>query len=71
MIRYAFVLLAAMGTVAAAATFAEAPAGIPAADAVPSLNQTIVAKNSAFPVLDTAEGWTECKIEDCSDVPNQ
>jgi len=71
MIRYAFVLLAAMGTVAAAATFAQAPAGVPAGDAVASLNQTVVAKNSVYPVLDSAEGWTECKTEDCSDVPNE
>ena len=71
MIRYMFVLLGALGTVAAAAAFQDAPAGTPAVDARPAINQTVIAKNSAFPVLDSAEGWTQCKIADCSDVPNE
>lgn len=70
MIRYAFVLLAAMGTVATAATFAQAPAGTPVAGALPSQNQTVIEKNSAFPVLGPV-AWTACSTEDCSDVPNQ
>ncbi len=70
MTRYAFILLAGMGAVAAAAVFADAPAGTPAADAVPSLNQTIVEKNSAFPVLGPVV-WTQCKTDDCSDIPNE
>ena len=70
MIRYAIVLLAAMGTFGAAAAFQEAPAGTPAADALPALNQTVIAKNSAFPVLGPVV-FTQCHTEDCSDVPNE
>ena len=71
MIRYAFILLAAMSAVAAAAAFQDAPAGTPAADARPVIvNQTIVAKNSAFPVIG-AQSWVQCKLADCSDVPNE
>jgi len=70
MIRYMFVLLGALGTVAAAAAFQDAPAGTPAVDARPAINQTVIAKNSAFPVIGP-ETWVQCKIEDCSDVPNE
>jgi hypothetical protein len=70
MIRYAIILIAAMGTFGAAAAFQDAPAGTPAVDAHPSANQTIVEKNSAFPVIGPV-GWVACSTEDCSDVPNQ
>ena len=68
MIRYAIILIAAMGTVAGAAVFQDAPAGTPAADARPVVNETVIAKNNAFPVLQT-EGWVACEKDDCSDVP--
>ena len=68
MIRYALVLIGAMGTFAAAAAFQDAPAGTPAVDAHPAVNQTVIVKNSAFPVLAPQE-WVACKTEDCSDVP--
>ena len=70
MFRYALVLIGAMGTFAAAAVFQEAPAGTPAANAVPSINETVIVKNQAFPVLDT-QPWINCNTDDCSDVPNQ
>lgn len=71
MIRYTVILLAALGTVAAAAAFQEAPAAQPGPNSRPALvNETVVAKNGAYPVLDT-EGWVACKTDDCSDVPNQ
>ena len=70
MIRYALVLLGAMGTFAAIAAFQDAPAGTPGVDAHPVTNQTVIAKNSAFPVIDN-QGWIACEKEDCSDVPNQ
>ena len=70
MIRYALVLLGAMGTFAAIAAFQDAPAGTPAPDARPLVNETVIAKNSAFPVLGPVE-WVQCQTEDCSDVPNQ
>jgi len=71
MIRYAFILLAAMGAVATAAAFQDAPAGTPGANVHPVIvNQTIVAKNSAFPVIGP-ESWVQCKTADCSDVPNE
>jgi hypothetical protein len=70
MFRYALVLIGAMGIFAAAAAFQDAPAGTPAADAIPAQNQTVIAKNQAFPVLDT-QPWVQCNTEDCSDVPNE
>jgi hypothetical protein len=70
MIRYALVLIGAMGSFAAAAAFQDAPAGTPAANAHPVINQTVIAKNQAFPVLDT-QPWVVCKTDDCSDVPNE
>jgi len=70
MIRYALVLLGAIGTFAAAAAFQDAPAGTPAADTRPVLNQTIIQKNSAFPVLGPVV-FTPCQADDCSDVPNE
>lgn len=70
MIRYALVLIGAMGTFAAAAAFQDAPAGTPAPHAIPAQNQTVIAKNQAFPVLDV-QPWVPCKTDDCSDVPNQ
>ena len=68
MIRYAFVLLGAVASFAAAAAFEDAPAGTPAHDARPAINQTIVVKNSAFPIIGPV-AWVQCKTEDCSDVP--
>ena len=68
MIRYALVLLGAVGTFAAAAAFQDAPAGTPAADARPAINQTVIEKNSVFPVLGPQE-WVACTTDDCSDVP--
>ncbi len=66
MIRYAIILIAAMGTVAGAAAFQNAPA---AAQSAPDANQTVIEKNSPFPVLGPLV-VTECKLDDCSDVPN-
>ncbi|MCA3556469.1 hypothetical protein [Aestuariivirga sp.] len=68
MIRYAFVLLGALGAFAAAAAIHDAPASTPGANAYPASNLTVIAKNSAYPVLDT-EGWIACEKDDCSDVP--
>ena len=70
MIRYAIILIAAMGSVGAFAAVQDTSAGTPAADQRPALNQTIVAKNSPFPVLGPLV-VTECKLDDCSDVPNE
>ena len=68
MIRYAIILIAAMGTFGAAAAFQDAPAGTPAADSHPAANQTSIAKNNAFPVIGP-QAWVACKADDCSDVP--
>ena len=70
MFRYALVLIGAMGTFAIAAAFQEAPAGTPAGNVVPTINETVIAKNQAFPVLH-AQPWVACDANDCSDVPNQ
>ena len=70
MIRYAIILIAAMGSIAGFAAFQESTAGTPVADQRPAANQTIVEKNSPFPVIGPLV-VTECKLDDCSDVPNQ
>ena len=70
MIRYALVLLGAMGTFAAAAAFQEAPASTPVADVRPVQNQTVIEKNSAFPILGPVV-FTQCQTDDCSDVPDE
>ena len=67
MIRYAIILIAAMGTVAGVAALQNAPA---AAETAAITNQTVIEKNSPFPVLGPLV-VTECKLDDCSDVPNQ
>jgi hypothetical protein len=66
MTRYAFILLAALGTFAAAAAFQDAPAAETRAPA----NQTVVEKNSAFPVIGPVV-FTECRTTDCSELPDQ
>ena len=63
MIRYAIILIAAMGTVAGVAALQDAPAAA-------ETDQTVVEKNSPFPVVGPLV-VTECKLDDCSDVPNQ
>ncbi|MCA3560553.1 MAG: hypothetical protein IOC82_05920 [Aestuariivirga sp.] len=68
MIRYALILLGSLGAFAAAAAVHDAPASTLGANAHPSVNLTVIAKNSAFPVLDS-EGWIACEKDDCSDVP--
>lgn len=68
MIRYAFALLAAMGTFAAAAAFQDAPAATtPHAVAA---HETVIVKNSAFPVIGPVD-WVQCTTDDCSDRPNE
>lgn len=66
MIRTAIFLVAAMATIAGAATFQNAPAS---AESAPATNQTVIEKNSPFPVLGPLV-VTECQLDDCSDVPN-
>jgi hypothetical protein len=56
-----------MGTVAGAAALQDAPA---AAETAAIANQTVIEKNSPFPVVGPLV-VTECKLDDCSDVPNQ
>lgn len=68
MTRTAFVLLAAMGTFAAAAAFQDAPAAETKAPA--ALNQTIVEKNSPFPVIGPVV-FTECRTAACDEPPVQ
>lgn len=66
MIRTAMFLIAAMATIAGAATLQNLPA---AAEGMPLANQTVIEKNSPFPVIGPLV-VTECKLDDCSDVPN-
>ena len=67
MIRYAFVLLGAMGAAAAASAFASAHTGATVAEVRPALHETVVEKNSPFPVLGPLV-VQECAKDDCSDV---
>jgi hypothetical protein len=64
MIRYAFALTLALGAIAGVAAAVEASAARSLQDAT---NQTVIVKNSAFPVLGPIV-VEECAVEDCSDV---
>jgi hypothetical protein len=61
MIRYALFVMAILGTAAAATAAVH-----PDADAVNPAHETVVLKNSPFPVMGpiTVE---QCAVEDCSD----
>jgi hypothetical protein len=67
MIRYAFVLTLALGMIAGVAAAVEASAANSAHETRAAANQTVVEKNSPFPVVGpiTVE---PCAVEDCSDV---
>ena len=67
MIRYAIILMAAMGTAAAASAFASAHTG-KAHVVLAAAHETVVEKNSPFPVLGPLV-VQECAKDDCSDVP--
>jgi len=69
MIRYTVVLLAALGAIAAASAFHPAPAGTLEAAPRLGINQTVIEKNSAFPVLGPVV-FQECRDEDCTNAPN-
>lgn len=64
MIRYAFALTLALGAVAGVAAAVEASAARTLYD---TTNQTVIEKNSPFPVLGPIV-VEECAIEDCSDL---
>ena len=67
MIRYAFALTLALGTIAGVAAAVEASSARTQYATAIAANQTVVEKNSAFPVFGpiTVE---DCALEDCSDV---
>lgn len=64
MIRTAFILTAAMGIAAAASALASAHTG---ADVRAAAHETVVEKNSPFPVIGPLV-VQECVKDDCSDV---
>jgi hypothetical protein len=64
MIRYAFALTLALGAVAGVTAAVEASAARTLYDAT---NQTVIEKNSPFPVLGPIV-VEECATEDCSDL---
>lgn len=67
MLRYAFILTFALGITAGVAAAVQASASNAAQETRAAANQTIVEKNSPFPVVGplTVE---PCGVEDCSDV---
>ena len=67
MIRYAFALTLALGTIAGVTAAVEASGARTQHETTIAANLTVVEKNSAFPVLGpiTVE---DCALEDCSDV---
>ena len=67
MIRYAFALTLALGTIAGVAAAVEASAARSDQLIHQASNVTIVEKNSPFPVLGPIV-VEECAVEDCSDV---
>ena len=64
MIRYAFALTLALGAIAGVAAAVEASA---ARSLHETLTETVIEKNSPFPVLGPIV-VEECAVEDCSDV---
>lgn len=67
MIRYAFVLTLALGTVAGVAAAVEASAAKSARELAAAANVTVIEKNSPFPVLGPII-VEECLRDDCSDL---
>ena len=67
MIRYAFVLTLALGTVAGVAAAVEASAAKSARELAAAANVTVIEKNSPFPVLGPIV-VEECLRDDCSDL---
>jgi hypothetical protein len=66
MLRYAFALTLALGTIAGVAAAVEASAARTVQAATTATHETIVEKNSPFPVLGPIV-VEECATEDCSD----
>jgi hypothetical protein len=64
MIRYAFALTLSLGAIAGVAAAVEASAARSLHEA---MNQTVIEKNSPFPVLGPIV-VEECAVEDCSDL---
>lgn len=64
MIRYALFIAAALGT---GATAIAAVQPVSLNEQIANTNITVIAKNSAFPVLGPIV-VEECAVEDCSDV---
>jgi hypothetical protein len=67
MLRYALVLTLAFGAAAGVAAAVEASAAKAQLTRILAANQTVIAKNSAFPVLGPLT-FEECRKEDCSEV---
>jgi hypothetical protein len=67
MIRYAFALTLALGIVAGVAAAVEASAANTLRDTAIAANQTVVEKNSPFPVVGPII-VEECALDDCSDL---
>jgi hypothetical protein len=67
MLRYAFALTLALGITAGVAAAVQASASNAAQETRAAANQTVVEKNSPFPVVGPII-VQECKVEDCSDV---
>jgi hypothetical protein len=67
MIRYAFALTLALGTIAGVAAAVEASAAKTVLKTAQAANQTVVVKNSPFPVLGPII-VEECALDDCSDL---
>jgi hypothetical protein len=67
MIRYAFMLLSVIGTAAVASALASAHTAATIPDSRAVLHETVVEKNSPFPVLGPLV-VEECVKDDCSDL---
>ena len=67
MVRYAFILLGAIGAAAAASALASAHSGSMSAEIRVAAHETVIEKNSPFPVLGPLV-VQECVKDDCSDV---
>lgn len=67
MIRYASMLLSAIGAAAVASALASAHTATTIADTHAAVHETVIEKNSPFPVLGPLV-VEECVKDDCSDL---
>jgi hypothetical protein len=67
MIRYASILLSTIGAAAVASALASAHTATAPAESTAGVHETVIVKNSPFPVLGPLV-FEDCVKDDCSDL---